>query len=502
MLHHPLESADANLIKNQEVRNSEYDSLPPLTDEDLSSFQRRVTSPTKSYTDNIVRAQSPFGRRYLKPINGIQTKGFARSAQRRSSVLTLGSIERLQNFYAKKELKVDKNGTLGFRPEAFVEEPDDMDDVDQLPTPREPPPSWIDLDVETDLDVLLSICFDDIQTTLTTWSIITEPSQKSLSDGSLQTTNGVFQILPLLQSVTTMLSSVKNYTVNRHDLSNEVISKLRHASLDLLEAIKELETEYRLKEEEEDKENAEGFLYGSSNFSSLEKERKAINDYLHVIEKYAFNPPHHIGSPPAVFTPEIQALMGKTEILSLIEEETVKKAKDDSSVSTKAYCVPAWLERGSFVNDSMGRYYALMLDNLNESNSVQKQDIPNPAEDKELFLKYLSDGIVLCNVYNSLVKQSRRPFGLITKIHEDTRRTYRAIENLRFFSAACKFRFELVFDEFDPSEIARKSDKGLSMIDKALNKFCDCVIRELREQVDLAAQKKTTIPKKTSFVKK
>ncbi|KAI9360164.1 hypothetical protein BD770DRAFT_385000, partial [Pilaira anomala] len=98
---------------------------------------------------------------------------------------------------------------------------------------------------------------------------------------------------------------------------------------------------------------------------------------------------------------------------------------------------------------------------------------------------YISrDGIILCNVYNNIVKRSRRPFGFITKIHNDSRRTYRAIENLRFFSAACKFRFELTFDEFDPSEIARKTDKGLVMIKNTVALFCECVIRELREQVD------------------
>lgn len=44
--------------------------------------------------------------------------------------------------------------------------------------------------------------------------------------------------------------------------------------------------------------------------------------------------------------------------------------------------------------------------------------------------------------------------------------------------------------EFDPSEIARKTDKGSSMLKTTLSVFCDCVIRELREHVD-ATQKKS-----------
>lgn len=45
------------------------------------------------------------------------------------------------------------------------------------------------------------------------------------------------------------------------------------------------------------------------------------------------------------------------------------------------------------------------------------------------------DGKVFCNTYNRVLKLSKRPFGFITKIHDDTRRTYRAVENLRFFAA-------------------------------------------------------------------
>lgn len=125
MSQHPLDSPSPLPSKQDSIDSMNF---PPLTDDDLSTFERRVSTPIP-HNDSIIRAQSPFGRRYLKPINGIQTKGFARSgtlfylctsrglsltstslflAQRRSSVLTLGSIERLQNFYARKDLKVNK----------------------------------------------------------------------------------------------------------------------------------------------------------------------------------------------------------------------------------------------------------------------------------------------------------------------------------------------------------------------------------------------------------
>lgn len=242
-----------------------------------------------------------------------------------------------------------------------MEEPDDIDD--QLPTPRAPPPSWIDLDIETDLDVLLSLCFEDIQTTLSTWAMVTGPRLSSSSASSHPlaelTENNTFQIIPLLQTVTKMLSSVRNYTVHRHDLSDIAVSKLRHASLDLLESMKELENQHRVEEDDEENEESDGdgFLYRSSDFELLEKERLAIHKYLDVIEAYAFNPPHHIGSPPAIFTPEIQALMGKTAILSLteneLEQQTNLKITDNSTKKTNG--IPEWLKRGSFENNSNGK---------------------------------------------------------------------------------------------------------------------------------------------------
>ncbi|KAI8368317.1 uncharacterized protein BYT42DRAFT_586137 [Radiomyces spectabilis] len=479
MLQHPLDPAPHPA--------EALDSFTTVShvEEGPTHIPPRVSSPSP---DTIVRAASPFGRRYLKPINGIQTKGFARSAQRRSSVLTLGSIERLQHFYAKKELKTNKVGTLGFSATALTEEPDDLD---QLPTPKAPPPTWIDLDVETDLDVLLGYCFQDIQSTLATWAMVTGPGHaSSATESDSDSESGVFQILPLLHSVTKMLNSVKNYTLHRHDLPDTSLSKLRQSALHLLEAMKILENQHRV-DEDDDARSEDGYIYRTSDFNMLEKERQAILDYLCIVEQCAFNPPHHIGSPPAVFTPEIKALMARTSI-------TGTSTPTNEGVHTPQHsAIPVWLERGAFLDNDLARYHALLSDyrRIDSDGSANAQvDIPSPEENEDDFLQFLADGIILCNVYNNIVKRSRRPFGFISKIHQDTRRTYRAIENLRFFAAACKFRFELVFDPFDPAEVARKTDKGLHQLLKAVTIFCDCVIRELRQDVDMARRSLPTRP--------
>lgn len=54
-----------------------------VADDELSASDLAPTRPfSPPIPDNVIRASSPFGRRYLKPINGIQTKGFARSGRR------------------------------------------------------------------------------------------------------------------------------------------------------------------------------------------------------------------------------------------------------------------------------------------------------------------------------------------------------------------------------------------------------------------------------------
>ncbi|RUS13467.1 hypothetical protein BC937DRAFT_95267, partial [Endogone sp. FLAS-F59071] len=386
-------------------------------------------------------------------------------ALRRSSVLTLSSIERLQVFYAKRELKVNKTGMLGLGP-MISEEPEDLD---HLPTPREPPPSWKDLDVETDLDVLQDICYQDIQSMLNIWNMVTGPSSNSSNSDS--ESDEPFQILPLLDATTKVVNSVKNYVYNRHDLEDAAVLKLRQATISLLDGMKRLETRYRVEEDEETK-SEDGYIYTTSDYTMLESERDVINDYLEVVDKYAFTPPHHIGA--------------STLTLLAKEEKT-----NGVAAEPRRSQIPDWLNENMFQGDDIGRYHALLETNRQpDANAAQNSlgeaiahidALPNPHEDKEAFLEALSDGQVLCNAYNNIVKRSKRPFGLINKIHHDTARTYRSTENLKFFAAACKFRFDLNLEPFNPAEIARHTLTGKEHLENAIKTFCEGVIVELRD---------------------
>ncbi|KAJ8655493.1 hypothetical protein O0I10_008779 [Lichtheimia ornata] len=477
---------------NQDASFAESDSKDLLQQHDATSSCCPSSSSSCSTTDtfstgrrsriggndnSVVRAISPEGRRYLKPVNGIQAKGFARSAQRRSSVLTLGSIERLQHFYAKRDLKVNKVGILGFKNSnntttTTSSVPEEEDDDDLLPEPSTPPrPSWLDLDVETDLDVLLGQCFHDIQSTLSAWSMVSNTAYASseLSDSEPSSDNegSEYHIASLAHSVSRTIESIRNYTLHRNDLADSALVKLRHAAIHLLSVIREFETTHR---------------DHAITFDGLAKEREAILRYLGVVEEYAFNPPHHIGAPPVTFSPEIKSLMHKSRSTT---------TTTTTSQSTRPG-LPDWLDPTCFVNDNMGRYRALLADNRQslQGDVHDHEPIPDPNDSEEAFLEYLADGRILCNAYNNVVKRSRRPFGFINKVHQETGRTFRAIENLRFFSAACKFRFDLMFHPFEPSEIARKTDRGLTALKPIVVAFCECVIAEFRENLEQVGKKR------------
>jgi len=94
------------------------------------------------------------------------------------------------------------------------------------------------------------------------------------------------------------------------------------------------------------------------------------------------------------------------------------------------------------------------------------------------FLDMIRTGTKLCLIHNSLAHFSLRPFGLITRYHNDTSVQYRVTDNLRYFAKAAQIRWDLQL-EWDVEEIWRASAKGDEMLKRELGKWCATVINEL-----------------------
>lgn len=100
------------------------------------------------------------------------------------------------------------------------------------------------------------------------------------------------------------------------------------------------------------------------------------------------------------------------------------------------------------------------------------------------FLKGMSTGVRLCQIYNAVVQRSRRPFGLITRFHQDTSIRYRVLENLRFWHAAVEYRLGLRIEAFTPSEVYEFTETGQAQLSQAITRFCQVAIQEMIETSD------------------
>jgi hypothetical protein len=117
-----------------------------------------------------------------------------------------------------------------------------------------------------------------------------------------------------------------------------------------LESMTHLENKYRSLEDNDD--GASGYVYNTLDYGNLNTERDAILAYLDTIEKYGFNPPHHVGAPYAGYSAIIKNLMIKTSSKNLdIGSPTVKQLK-----------VSDWLKNNVQWGNELGKLIISIID--------------------------------------------------------------------------------------------------------------------------------------------
>ncbi|CAG8553305.1 1325_t:CDS:2 [Diversispora eburnea] len=400
---------------------------------DISSQPRYSSIPMISTTTFIseeeqLNIQQRINRGFTTPIHGTTSKRgykkpskpreFAKSAKKRQSVMALGSITHLQHYYAKR-------------------------------------------DIETDPDVLLANCHSDIQTMLEAWSMVTGEVKAEENPVPVD-------ILVAIETTTKTIQSVKNYSMVKEDLSDDSLSKIRVVTLEVLEMISNLEKEHRY-DDTDDSSSEDGHIYKESNYRYLDAQRESLRKYLQVVED--------------------NLLFDDKELyqnVSYLRSSEINGVPITPPLSPGYPLSPGhpnsdWINPEVFGDNLIGRYHAF-LEAHRPSKSKRSPNytpLPNPNDDKTEFLAALADGKLLCIIYNTVIRRSKRPFGFIDKIHEDTTRTYRATENLKFFAAAVKFRFDVKFDEFNASEMFKLTTTGKIQLEKILGIFCEKAMEEL-----------------------
>ncbi|CAG8592148.1 10506_t:CDS:2 [Gigaspora margarita] len=90
-------------------------------------------------------------------------------------------------------------------------------------------------------------------------------------------------ILVAIETTTKALQSVKNYSMFKEDLSDDALSKIRAAALEVLEMVSNLEKEHR-DDDTDDSSSEDGHIYKESNYRSLDNQREILRKYLIIVE--------------------------------------------------------------------------------------------------------------------------------------------------------------------------------------------------------------------------
>jgi len=103
----------------------------------------------------------------------------------------------------------------------------------------------------------------------------------------------------------------------------------------------------------------------------------------------------------------------------------------------------------------------------------EAHEVPTP------FLASFADGLRLVKLHNAAVKKSPSRFGAIPTFHTDTQKPYRRAENLRFWIKAAELRFE-IFLKVDVMGVVYNSNRQVWVdFEAAIWKWCKAVREEI-----------------------
>ncbi|CAG8484090.1 25210_t:CDS:2 [Cetraspora pellucida] len=282
----------------------------------------------------------------------------------------------------------------------------------------------------------LANCHADIQAMLDAWSMVTGEVKAEADPVPVD-------VLAAIETTTKTIQSVKNYSMFKEDLSDESLSKIRAAALEVLEMISNLEKDHR-DDDTDDSSSEDGHIYKESNYRSLDSQREILKKYLIIVEDCLLFDDKNI-------YPNVSYLRTSTD-----DERKGNDAPITPPLSP-GHPNSDWVDPDHFGDNKIARYHAF-LEAHRPSKSKQAADyIPLPDP----------------------LRRSKRPFGFIDKIHDDTSRTYRATENLKFFMAASKFRFDIKYDDINVTEVVKLTNTGKAHLEKILEIFCEKAMQEL-----------------------
>ncbi|KAG0263147.1 hypothetical protein BGZ95_003876, partial [Linnemannia exigua] len=412
-------------------------------------------------------------------------------------IRALGSITYLQKYYASGGVICEGVINFDFSKLSFV------DSIGPRAGLMAPSP-----------EILLRNCHEDIQSVLEVWGIISYPSPsahsrngqdqsplaspisvdendlshqlghgKEFSGSSLNTQqqhrydNVTVDLLALLESSTKAISSIRTYSMHAPVLSASALTIHRQAALSVIEMLSILEQDNRVLDSENEMNHPEDYCYARLSFGDLEAERAEMKQYLAIVQEHLFKPQ-------------------VSKIETQLEQLLISGSNDNSTESHAAgvAALPKWINDDEWTTEegeqiSLERCHAF----FEFFKPATRDSLPSPSADKTAFLSALSDGYVVCKVFNAFIRLTNMPFGVVDKVHEDTTRTWRGADNWRFLIQACKFRLEFKIDHgsFKPIDIVKQTELGRQQLETWVKLI---VMRGIQEAKETLETKKVTSP--------
>ncbi|KAG0239589.1 hypothetical protein BGW41_007587 [Actinomortierella wolfii] len=461
-----------------------------------------------------------FAEGYIKPK---ETREFSKSARKRASLQALGSITNLQRYYASGGQICEGIGEYNL---SYV-------DIIGSCAGMVPPSA----------EELLRECYLDIQSVLEVWGIITYPTPsmhaidgieqaldspisldefdtskqlgfhhlKEGSNGSITSNHSAgarrfdefsIDLLVLLESSTKAISSIRNYSMHAPAIPASSLKIHRQAALSVLEMLSVLEQKNRILDPElvafhqqqydmdEDEAirflmmHSEGYCYSRLKFGELAKEREEMKAYLKTVQE------HLLRSPKDRLERQLEILVSPVDQAVPFSEQQLQMGQHQSPkrLSVTDNC-PSWMRDSLWTSDeeeggiSLDRCHAF----LEFYRPPSRAPIPAPSVDLQGFIKALSDGFIMCSVFNTFLRATSMPFGYVDKFHQDTKRTWRGSENWRFLRQACKFRleFKIPDETWVPLEIAKRTEVGQEQMLHWVKQIVHRGIQETKEWFEI-----------------
>ncbi|APA06595.1 hypothetical protein SS1G_12682 [Sclerotinia sclerotiorum 1980 UF-70] len=146
-----------------------------------------------------------------------------------------------------------------------------------------------------------------------------------------------------------------------------------------------------------------------------------------------------------------------------------------------------WLHADGWVGREIEREYAFLKSMDPEPDTLPPLSLVNDVKDDSQLptplLAELRTGLRLVQLHNAAVKKSKRPFGAISTFHTEFNKPYRSAENLRFWVKAAELRWEADV-KFDVMGVVNSEDRDAwEGFEEVIWKWCRTVREELSEEL-------------------